>query len=49
VVALPIIPALGRLRQEDLELELGLGYTAKPFQNKAKTNKKNWLAEWLKW
>jgi hypothetical protein len=25
---IPIIPVVGRLRQEDLELEAGVGYTA---------------------
>jgi hypothetical protein len=27
---MPVIPALGKLRQEDLELQDSLGYIAKP-------------------
>jgi hypothetical protein len=27
---LPVIPALGRLRQEDLQFETSLGYVVKP-------------------
>lgn len=37
----PVIPALGRLRQEDRELETRLDYIVKPsLKNKAKQNQK---------
>jgi hypothetical protein len=31
-----VIPTLGRLRQEDCELDASLGYTAKPYLRKKK-------------
>jgi hypothetical protein len=32
----PVIPALGRLRQEDCKFEVSLGYTGKPCLKRAK-------------
>jgi hypothetical protein len=38
----PVIPALRRLRQEDLELDACLGYIARPYQKpKQNNNNKN--------
>lgn len=36
---LPVIPALGRLKQEDGEFKAGLGYTLKPIFLKKKKKK----------
>jgi hypothetical protein len=36
----PVIPALGRLSQEDHELEASLVYRVRPCVNKTKQNKK---------
>jgi hypothetical protein len=37
---LPVIPALGRLRQEELEFEASLDYTARSCLKKLKTKNK---------
>jgi hypothetical protein len=42
----PVIPALGRLRQEDGELQARLGCTGRPC---VKQNGARELVEWLKW
>jgi hypothetical protein len=39
VVALPVIPALGRLRRENDSFETSLDYVVKPFSKKKKTKK----------
>jgi hypothetical protein len=36
-----VIPTLGRLRQEDCELDASLGYTAKPYLRKKKNSGRN--------
>jgi hypothetical protein len=45
---MPVIPALGRLTQEDPKLQTSLGYLSenfsqKPKQNKNVTSEKNWI------
>jgi hypothetical protein len=44
---IPVIPALGKLRQEDCKLEASLYYKVRPCLKKKQREKKNHL-KWLK-
>jgi hypothetical protein len=44
-VVQPIIPALGRERQEDLKLEVSLGYVAQERKERKKERKKEFKKE----
>jgi hypothetical protein len=41
MVAQPVIPALGRLRQEDHEFQTNLGYITRPYPKKKEKRKKS--------
>jgi predicted glycosyl hydrolase (DUF1957 family) len=43
---IPVIPALGRLRQEDHQFEVNLGFTVRPCLKNKQTNKPGTGGSW---